>query len=557
MNQLLKKVLVFGLVSSTSLTSYALLNDKVSSNQNIEMMRMKSKSQNHSNIKALKMNMPMISSAKRSFEPFIAKKIHVMLYAKDTNLDALYKDLIGKEITSEVLTDLSNKVIDHYIKQGYLLPHVYVSEHFLKSGFLELNVVFGNIDDVVIVGEGESNKLLQEYAIKVLEEEHATIGNVQRYLALMNKLPGYEVHYQLKKEGDDTILMLYTNKKKGAIYAGVDNYGSNDLGKYQGALIAEVYSPFNRGESLMVHGSTTNQPDRLNDYGFGYSHPLNSFGTKAHFAASRSEDNSSKNEAVSTSNNKSDAFRFALSHPLYLRASQDFEVEMGSNYREYDSYTNANNLSQHETNSKYWTGDVGFKYNFKDKFNARNSVDITVTQGLSGKFYNYLNDAALPKEHYTVTSFNLYREQLLPNNFSLFGHIGAKYSANKVLPDSEKAVLGGREFGRGYDFGTLDGTKMFAASLEARYTYAIEENKYVEHVQPYLFHDMGHVGKQDADTTISELRSVGAGIRFKLTHDIDFGAEVAEPLKKNYTVSGDTTKARTKYSFFINKAFEF
>ena len=77
MNQLLKKVLVFGLVSSTSLTSYALLNDKVSSNQNIEMMSMKSKSQNHSNIKALKMNMPMISSAKSSFKPFIAKKIFV------------------------------------------------------------------------------------------------------------------------------------------------------------------------------------------------------------------------------------------------------------------------------------------------------------------------------------------------------------------------------------------------------------------------------------------------------------------------------------------------
>ncbi len=556
MNHIIKQVAIFSLVSSTSLTSYGLLHDTISLNQNVQVMSVKERS-GRPVVKALKINVPTAKLSKRAFKPFIAKKIHVMVNNVDANLDGLYKDLIGQEITSEIVTNLSNKVIDHYMKQGYLLPQIYISEHFLKDGFLELNVTFGNIDDVLIVGEGENNKLIQEYAAKIVEEEHAKIGTVQKYLALMNKLPGYDAHYQLKKEGNDNVLMIYTTKKKAAFYAGLDNYGTNDLGKYQGTFIAEVYSPYNRGESLMVHGSTTNQPDRLNAYGVGYSQPLNNLGTKAHLAASHSEDNSSRNEAVSTSNNKSDAFRIALSHPLYLRASQDFEIEMGSNYREYNSYTNSNNVAQHETNSKYWTGDVGLKYSFKDMLNARSSINITFTQGIDGKFYNYLNDAPLPKKHYNITSFNLYREQFLPKNFSLFAHMGAKYSANKVLPDSEKAVLGGREFGRGYDFATLDGTKMFAASLEARYTHTIDENKYVEHIQPYLFHDIGHVGKQNSDTTISKLRSVGGGVRFKLSHAIDLGVEVAEPLKKNYTVDGDATKARTKYSFFINKAFEF
>ena len=245
----------------------------------------------------------------------------------------------------------------------------------------------------------------------------------------------------------------------------------------------------------------------------------------------------------------------AFTHHLILKSNTDLEVEAGAAYKEMSSYQVRNNESVSAKTSKYWIGDAGLKYLVKDGIDGRNLFTIAYIQGLGGTFKNYLADNVANKD-FSIGRFNFYREQPLQNNFSIFSHIAASYSGDN-LPDSEKSLLGGRDFGRGYDFGTLDGTKFFGAALEARYTRKMQEDMFIEHVQPYLFYDYGHVGKQAANTNISSLQSAGLGLRFKFDYGIEMGTEAAFPFKEKFVIDGDSYKAKTKYSFFVNKVFEF
>jgi len=552
-----KHALILGLISSTALTSYASTNPTSMPNTHSNAMDTH-KGVKHietSNIKALKTHVKQKTSGMNHFKPFVLKSMTIYLNDVDANLESIYKDYIGTKMTQETLAELNEKITQHFIKQGYLLPHIHISQHATKSGFLKIDVLPARIDNVVIVGEGENSKLMQEYAEKILEEKPAKVSTTQRYLALMNKIPGYEAHYQLKQNNDSVDLVIYTTKKKWSAYTGVDNYGSNELGKYQGSVLAQAFSPFGGSESLMVHGSTTNHPDRLNDYGIGYSQALNAYGTEGHLFASRSEDNATKQSAVSAKDNTGHSFRAAVTHHLILKANTDLEAEIGSTFKDSSTYNVENNVSTKNKRSKYWVGDLGLKYLVKDKLDGRNLFHATYVQGLGGSFKNYTTDT-ITNKHYSIGKISFYRDQPLHYDLSIFSHIAVSHSGDN-LPDSEKAILGGRDFGRGYDFGTLDGNKLTAMSVELRYTKKLEENNFIEHVQPYLFHDIGHLGKQASNTNVSTLQSSGAGLRLRMDYGIDFGAEAAVPLKKNFTVEGTATKAKTKYSFFVNKVFEF
>ena len=321
-------------------------------------------------------------------------------------------------------------------------------------------------------------------------------------------------------------------------------------------MLGEAFRPFADGDALTMHGATTNHPNRLNDVGAGYSYILNSYGTTGHVFAAYSQDNSTVQSAQPTANGTSSSFRAALTQQLILKPNHDLEFEVGSHYRTSTTYqlNSATNLSQKYQVSKYTTGDMGFRYLFSDSM-GRNLVHTNYAHGMGGYFQNYIdNPPVLPTKHFNKASFSYFRDQQLMGKFSAFAHVAASHSNNN-LPSAEQSVLGGRDFGRGYDFATLSGTKMHAAALELRYTQ--EMNNLMTELQPYLYADTGHVNKYNVNTNVSNLSSLGAGLRVKFMKAVDLGLEYAHPTKRHFTVSGSDITAKDRVNIFINKVFEF
>lgn len=500
-------------------------------------------------------------SSSKKFTPFVAKSV-LITFDNELELPDLNKEYQGKMITSEVLLEINRKLVDCFIKHDYLLPQITIDKNAMYSGILKFDIKLGSINEVIIVGEGDDNERLKDYATKIVSNEPAKKSYVQRYLALMNKIPGFEINYQLKQSenssGDEQLvdLIVYTRKKKMAAFAGMDDYGTNSLGNYQFHGVAEAFTPFSSSDSLLFHGSTTNYPDRLSDIGAAYSSIINSYGTAAHLLASYSRDNPTKGQQYTSDSGNGKTLSFSVTHPLYLRAKHDLELELGTNYKNFTSYEVVNNVSQKYQVSKYTYGDIGLNYVFDGWLDSKNMLKVEYLGGLGGSYDNYVDPTDTADKHFKIYKLDFRRTQELPHDFSIYTHASISHS-NSNLPDTELAYAGGQEFGRGYDIGTLDGTKMHAFAAEIRYTKELNNKYYIENIQPYVFGDYSHVNRQDPSTTVSHIESAGAGVRIRFMGMVDLGMEVAQPLKKNFVVDQENINANTRFNFFLNKVFEF
>lgn len=478
------------------------------------------------------------------------------------NIDFLTQKYLNKTINNEDILLLSDEITKYFLAKDYLLPQITINEAELKKGNLSIKVRIESISDVIFIGE--TNQLIQNYAKKILESKPTKIKHTQRYLVLMNTLPGYDVKYKLQENIQDEFnkkesminLVIIVTKAKALSFVNMDNYGSNDLGKAQIMQNSSVFSAFIPGDVLSFTGFTTNHPDRLYDVGLRYGIQVNDEGTRLTASASHEEDNITTTSAIESQDSFQNKFGFAIMHPLYLTASETLEVSFGTYYNKAVNYGLFNIDKAGKTDdARYWSADVGIEYLFYDRYLGHNIMNAHFIQGIDGSYNDYEDPTIIKDNHFNLFKFDFYRQQELSNNFSLFGHFAVHYS-DKIIPDQEKFGLGGREFGRGYEFYTIDGNQLVAFSIEARYKKFIEYNVFKE-LEPYIFYDVGYVGKQSTGTNISNLSSVGSGVRVKLDKEVEFSFEVAQPLNKSYQVSGENINSSTRINMFANKIFRF
>ncbi len=478
------------------------------------------------------------------------------------NIDFLYTEYLHTYVDAAALKRLNRTLTQYFLERDYLLPQITINFTDLKQGILNIRIRIESFKDVIIIGK--SNYLIEHYAKKILEIKPSSVKNTQKYIALMGKIPGFKINYKIREDVQDEEakkfssidLVILTEQGKGDVFAGFDNYGLNELGKMQTTGDVQFFSPFTGTDAIALNALTTNHPDRIYDVGVRYDFALNKAGSRGSLIMSHIEDNPTLIYGNHAKNSQQNHFSFVATHPLYITLKKELLVSLASNYHTLINYDIGDFGSPIKIESdRFWSEDLGFEYSFNDSLKSDNIVQANFIQGIDGRYKNYQDPANIPSKYFNAFKFNFFRVQDLPQNFSIFTHFALNYSA-KILPDQEMFTLGGREFGRGYDFGTLDGTKMIAFAFETRYSHKIEDH-FLEELQPYSFIDTGKIGKQEVDTDISSLSSFGAGLRFKMQNNIDFTAEVAQPLNRNYKVEGSIEKSTTRLNLFLNKVFRF
>jgi hemolysin activation/secretion protein len=152
------------------------------------------------------------------FTPFTAKRVLVTFDNELRNLanieiDSVYK---GKLITIDTVLEIRNKIIDSFDRHDYLLIQVNIDKDAMLSGILKLDVKAGSIDEVIIIGEGASNKLMLTYANKITSNKPAKKSFIKEYLYLMKKIPSLLSTYQIieTEEGRIDLIITTSNNPK-------------------------------------------------------------------------------------------------------------------------------------------------------------------------------------------------------------------------------------------------------------------------------------------------------------------------------------------------------
>ena len=494
---------------------------------------------------------------------FIIKEVKLSFYdiKNQEEIRKICSEYVGKTINKNIVLDLERKIIKQLMMQDYLIPQVKVTNN---KNILNISLYVLSFDNAVILGDGKNNTLLKQYVKKITSQNPAKVKYTQRYLTLINNLPGFKTHYKLNKTANnETELEVTTKKINIELSSGINNYGINTVGKTQVNGFTQANFTTNGSDSILIRAFTSNYYNRLYDFDIGYNRILNSEGTKVDLLASRLVVNTTKDNEYPANDNVRDIVRGALIHHLYITENQDLEGEFGVTYNNVTINTVDGTTNNSRTDSReiYYYADIGLKYTFQDNTENKSMLSLKYVQNISGNFRKYEDGGVLdpsnePNRHFNIIKFAAYRDQKLPKNFSLFTHVMANYSGNQ-LPFFERFTLGSeRNFGRAYRFATLTATEMLGASVELRYLHKSEEAKIIEVIEPYLFHDNVYGGKQSNDT-ITNLSSSGGGLRLKFINNLDFGIEVAVPGRKYYKINGANRETDTTYNFYLNKKIQF
>ncbi|MYG52870.1 MAG: ShlB/FhaC/HecB family hemolysin secretion/activation protein, partial [Rhodospirillaceae bacterium] len=109
----------------------------------------------------------------------------------DEDLASLYKDRLGRKIALAEVFKIADAITARYRNDGYILSRAILPPQTIADGVVKIRIVEGYIDNVRIEGEMRGGRtLLDAYAAKIKASRPLSNAKLERYLLLIDDLPG-------------------------------------------------------------------------------------------------------------------------------------------------------------------------------------------------------------------------------------------------------------------------------------------------------------------------------------------------------------------------------
>jgi len=452
----------------------------------------------------------------------------------------LFRRYLHRRINLEQIYIIAQKITNMYRNDGYILSKAVVPPQKIEGGVVQINVIEGFVDRVVIQGQVRGpRKLLNAYRKGLLRSRPLKTKDLERYLLLVDDLPGVSVKSVLTpsehKQGATNLTLILSNKAYEGSF-GADNRGTKFNGPIQINAGASGNSLLKNYERIGLQGVVTSDTDELQFFSGFYEQPISSEGTKVFFSGSFS---SSKPGAVLKDFEvvgESKSFTLKITHPFIRSRSK--------NLHGFVSYTNRD--SETEILGKLDSGivNIGLSYDFVDEYRGVNLLSFNLSKG-----FNIFNATETGSEKltrsgghsdFTKASGQVLRLQQLAPSWMLLGALSWQYSFEKLLA-SEEFGVGGAQFGRAFDSSEITGDQGLAFKLELQKAFQ-PNKKYLRDIQAYTFFDYGKVWNRVAiatGSTTQDLYSLGVGLRFNVTDAVSGYLEWDKPLSQDVASEGN------------------
>ena len=166
-------------------------------------------------------------------------------YNKD-RLSKLFKKYIRKRISLRHVYEIAQTITNMYRHDGYILSKAVVRSQQVDKGIIRIDIIEGFVGKVNVQGDVVGpRKLLNSYRKKLLNSKPLLAKDLERYLFLVDDLPGLSVKSVLTPSevqlgANDLTLILASKKYDGS--RGVDNESSKFNGPIQVSGITNANS---------------------------------------------------------------------------------------------------------------------------------------------------------------------------------------------------------------------------------------------------------------------------------------------------------------------------
>jgi hemolysin activation/secretion protein len=472
----------------------------------------------------------------------VSFKIDGMTAYRESDISSFYKDMIGTTITLADVYDLANKLTAKYRNDGYILTHVVVPPQTIESGHVRLRVIEGFTSNIRLEGDtnGKLNDL-QPYIDKIKAAHPFNSKTLERYLLLMNDLPGISAKAVLSpsKVPGATDILIVVSRRPYDVFFQADNRGSRFLGPLQLNAGTRLNNMLGTYEGINLQYALAPDNNELNYGSIGFTEPLDHEGTRLMASGSATRTRPGYTLEPFDVHGLAKNLNLEVMHPFIRSRNENLSGTVRFNY--LDSHR-ADNLGTDVTD-RLSVLRLGSLFQNVDSFAGTNALSAEISKGLGIFGSTSADDPNTTRpgadDKFVKGTAEISRLQRLTPQFDLFGSVSGQWAAEKLLT-SEQFGLGGVAYGSAYDSSEITGDDGIAARSELRLNNPVSTP--LQTTQVYTFYDIGKVwdpGNTSAADRISSLASAGVGLRLNVNQKISGSLELAKPLTRNVGTTGN------------------
>ncbi|PMX02917.1 hypothetical protein C1X59_07945 [Pseudomonas sp. FW215-R2] len=462
-------------------------------------------------------------------------------------LAEIYKPLIGHETSLADLIEATRNITRRYQNDGYLLSYAFLPQQTFDDGAARVVLVEGYVRDVQVQGDiGRVKGLIDRLTAKIQAERPLTRKTFERYTTLMTRIPGVTIQAQVPPPGTtDGATTLIAQASRKPFTSTLSTTEDNRNGT-QALLGVSSNSQTSMGEQLSLSGLFPPGDDHEHYYRLDYSQFLDDEGTQLSLSASRYRADPGTNVLLNNGlelkpHRENDRYSIGFSMPL-IAASNEL-LTAGSRL--------------YAVNDKTRYNVIGYPLSAEERTDIRalafesdwRKADARQLRILSGGVYQgfdsmgaHTNNSAIDLHFFRLRLSGVQSDKFFDNWQGVLS--GALYWSDDTLPDSERAVFGGQNFGRGYPDDQASGDKGWGVAYEINYSFNRDGN-WVRILQPYVVLDRSRSWFNQLPIQANSLSSAAVGLRFGDAKYYNIALEAAKPMSDEAL---DTFNRRPRYS---------
>ena len=470
---------------------------------------------------------------------------------------ATYGSLIGRDATLAQIYDVARRITNLYSKAGYALSFALVPAQDIdkSAGIVRIDVVEGYVGEVRYDGDTEGlARIVGEYGENIKLSKPLKTATLERFLLLMNDLPGYKVSGVFDRIANapkgDTRLIVKVDYRPVDVSGEVDNRGSKAFGPWQAGVTASLNSLLGQGESVMIHGLRALNANQLSAGIARAAVPVGDNGLVFSLNTTYS-DGHPGSAALSALHFSSNGWTVSaqLNYPLLRSRAQSLWLWGGVSGKWLKSELSAApNTSDH-----LYELQAGTTWNERDA-GGLTAATATLTQGLG--VFDATTSASLLRSRlagsaeFTSLSGTVTRLESLTQtsagDLDLYAAAMGQVASRGLLA-AEQCGYGGATFGRGFDANEIVGDHCLLGTAELRLTPALGDTwtgGVVSGLQLFAVADAGEVWNSGhlgfGDKRSEGGASIGLGTRFGLLERVSGSLEYDQPLGHRVALEGNS-----------------
>lgn len=486
---------------------------------------------------------PTVDESDVSFELQGITFTGVTVYPQSV-LVQFFSELIGQSVTLGQLRVAANNIATHYRNEGYVLAQVLIPKQTLQDGIVQLDVMEGSINEVRFQGDTGPDvlSLLENYINKIRQTKPVNIDAIERYLLLINDLPGITGHGALVPSAQqagtaDLVIEIEHQTFSGSL--GFNNRLTELLGTYRGEVYGEVNNLVGLQEKSYARLLQSFE-GKMTVLSLGEDLPLSTEGTRLSFMVNQVWSNTPLFDIASGLESKLLSFNAGVSHPLIR--SRSTNLNLRGMFSLVDSRSELDFFNEVINDDRIRSFRFGLTYDLADSWHGINIADLEFSHGIDGLGARNPSQAerdagtarlsvAQGQVDYVKGNIYLARLQALAPNWALLMAFQGQYT-DDILLAPEQFALGGEQFLRAYDPSEFIGDKGFATKVELRYTVNPFDNGSATF---YGFYDHGQV-HYNYDRPRVSVDAAGVGMRLTVTRYFSGYIEGAQPLHPEQSI---------------------